>query len=120
MITTNQVKAIHILLRKYSIDDSVYRVWLEDIYNVSTSKDLNYIQADDLIHRMNYKFNEDYKRGYLKGIDKFIENEDNIEVFKKLVYLTENRNLTDLEKQMFNNLEHEKQLGIIDNLRDKI
>lgn len=48
-IDVNQIKRIHILINKLKLDDVVYRALLQGQYNVNSSKDLDFQQAQEFI-----------------------------------------------------------------------
>lgn len=64
MSTKNQLAVIHILKKDYQISDNDYEDILWHTFDVGSSKDLDEEEADKFIHILNYKYNEDYKRGY--------------------------------------------------------
>ena len=64
MSTKNQLAVIHILKKDYQISDNDYEDILWNTFNVGSSRDLDEEEANKFIHILNYKYNEDYKRGY--------------------------------------------------------
>jgi hypothetical protein len=49
-----QIKRIHVLASKLELPDSVYRKWLGERYNVTSSKQLTVDQAKDFIRGLEY------------------------------------------------------------------
>lgn len=120
LATKNQKAVIHILKNEYKISDDDYKKMLWDKYEVFSSVDLTEVQATEFIHELNINHNEDYKRGFMYALDKFISDvnlEDNFKTLTKLVYDSEP---TQLELKMFDNMNLEQKMIIIDSLKEKI
>lgn len=68
MSTKNQLAVIHILKKEYGLTDEEYENLMYDNFDVTSSRDLNENEAEAFIHKLNYKYNESYKRGYDNAI----------------------------------------------------
>ena len=89
-------------------------------FGVVSSKYLTEDKATEFIHELNINHNEDYKRGFMYALDKFISGvnlEDNFKTLTKLVYDSEP---TQLELKMFDNMNLEQKMIIIEELKSKV
>ena len=119
MATNNQLAVIHILKKDYNISDTMYLNMLNK-FGVVSSKYLDEDKASEFIHELNIINNEDYKRGFMYALNKFTSDvnlEDNFKILTKLVYDSEP---TQLELKMFDNMNLEQKMIILDDLKEKI
>ena len=119
MATNNQLAVIHILKKDYNISDTMYLNML-DKFGVVSSKYLNEDKATEFIHELNINYNEDYKRGFMYAVDKFVSDvslEDKFKTLTKIVYDSEP---TQLELKMFDNMNLEQKMIIIEELKNKV
>lgn len=75
----NNLAVIHILKKDYNLSDETYRSILDEEFNVISSADLDLEEQEKFIHILNFRFSENYKRGYTKAIKDFISNVSNLE-----------------------------------------
>lgn len=119
MATNNQLAVIHILKKDYNISDTIYLNMLNK-FGVVSSKYLDEDKASEFIHELNITHNEDYKRGFMYAVDKFTSDvnlEDKFKTLTKLVYDSEP---TQLELRMFDNMNLEQRMIIIEELKNKV
>lgn len=114
--TNNQKACIHILKAQYDLSDEQYKNIMYQNFGCTSSKDLFEEQAERFIHLLNYTFNEDYQRGYTKGMTDMIKSLPLIEQFERKILVKEDRQLTNTEKEMFNLLNPMQQKEFIDKL----
>ena len=106
MSTKEQKAVVHILKKEYNISNEEYYNALYDTFKVESSKDLSEEECTQFIHFLNYTYNKDYRLGFDNGLKMFYNFFGNdIEAnFKRAVNMTQKRNMTDLEKIMFDSL----------------
>lgn len=115
---TNEQKAIiHIIKNKYNISDDNYRELIFNNFNIFSSVDLTEEEADKFIHILNMEYVIDYRNGYNHAME-FLRyilelQPNNTEVFKKIIKKVRNRSANDLELELFNTLDTDKQLEFI-------
>lgn len=120
LATKNQKAVIHILKNEYKISDTDYKQMLYDKYEVFSSIDLTDVQAEEFIHELNMKYNEDYKRGFKVGVTKTLGNKDLDNQFEMLIKTIYDKEPTELEVKMFNSMDYLQQVNLIDELKDRI
>lgn len=106
MSTKEQKAVVHILKKEYNISNEEYYNALYDTFKVESSKDLSEEECTQFIHFLNYTYNKDYSLGFDNGLKMFYNFFGNdIEAnFERAVNMTQKRDITDLEKIMFNSL----------------
>lgn len=114
-MTTNQYKknlaVIHILKKDYNLSDETYRNILDEEFNAMSSADLDLDEQEKFIHILNFRYNEDYKRGYTKAMTNFMSNVSNLTVvFYQL------KEPTPFEVKMFEMLSVSQQKELIQEL----
>lgn len=114
MITDNQKKIIHILLKEYNIDEQVYRDDLFKRYEVFSCVDLTFEQADNFIHDLKMQNSLDYKAGFERALR--VYKIDNLKILEQKIREKYNRELTEFEKEMFSNFNFVAQKEFIENL----
>lgn len=112
--TNKQKQFIHILKNKFELNDVEYRNFLIDNFDgIDSSIGLSEQQADFAIHLLQYTYNEDYKRGFDKALEMFGSLED---LFIKKIETKFERRATELELEMFNNMDKEEQQEFINRI----
>lgn len=112
--TNKQKQIIHILKNKFELNDVEYRNFLINNFDgIDTSMGLSEQQADFAIHLLQYTYNEDYKRGFDKALEMFGSLED---LFIKKIETKYERRATELELEMFNNMDKEEQQEFINRI----
>ena len=106
MSTKEQKAVVYILKKKYNISNEEYYNALYDTFKVESSKDLSEEECTQFIHFLNYTYNKDYSLGFDNGLKMFYNFFGNdIEAnFERAVNMTQKRDITDLEKMMFDSL----------------
>lgn len=120
MITSKQIQIIHILKNKYELADNTYRNFMNKLYGVDTCKLLNECQAQDFIHQLNFKFNDDYRLGYNEGVkvaETFVSVED---MFSGLVQKLYGHAPTKTELAMFRMGNNDFKKSVIDELKKEL
>lgn len=115
MSTKEQKAVVHILKKEYNISNEEYYNALYDTFKVESSKDLSEEECTQFIHFLNYTYNKDYKLGFDNGLKMFYNFFGNdIEVnFERAVNMTQKRDITDLEKIMFDSLSDDDKQKLI-------
>lgn len=112
--TNKQKQFIHILKNKFELNDVEYRNFLINNFDgIDSSMSLSEEQADFVIHLLQYKYNEDYKRGFDKALEMFGSLED---LFIKKIETKFERRATDLEIDMFSKMDKQQQKELIENI----
>lgn len=112
--TKQQKQIIHILKAQYKLNDVEYRNFLIDNFNgIDTSMGLSEEQADFCIHLLNYTYNADYQRGFDKAVNMFGSLEN---LFISKIATKYERRATELELEMFNNMDKEEQQEFINRI----
>lgn len=106
MSTKEQKAVVHILKKKYNISNEEYYNALYDTFKVESSKYLSEEECTQFIHFLNYTYNKDYSLGFDNGLKMFYNFFGNdIEAnFERAVNMTQKRDITNLEKIMFDSL----------------
>lgn len=115
MSTKEQKAVVHILKKKYNISNEEYYNALYDTFKVESSKDLSEEECTQFIHFLNYTYNKDYSLGFDNGLKMFYNFfGNNIEAnFERAVNMTQKRDITDLEKIMFDSLSDDDKQKLI-------
>lgn len=106
MSTKEQKAVVHILKKEYNISNEEYYNALYDTFKVESSKDLSEEECTQFIHFLNYTYNKDYSLGFDNGLKMFYNffGNDIKANFERAVNMTQKRDITDLEKIMFDSL----------------
>lgn len=106
-MTTEQHKknlaVIHILKKQYDLSEDLYRSMLQEEFCATSSTELTLQEQEKFIHILNFRYNEDYKRGYNRALKQFVVSNNSVELFKQIA------NPTQLELKLFKMLENEDQ-----------
>lgn len=115
MSTKEQKAVVHILKKEYNISNEEYYNALYDTFKVESSKDLSEEECTQFIHFLNYTYNKDYRLGFDNGLKMFYNFfGNNIEAnFERAVNMTQKRDITNLEKVMFNSLSDDDKQKLI-------
>lgn len=115
MSTKEQKAVVHILKKEYNISNEEYYNALYDTFKVESSKDLSEEECTQFIHFLNYTYNKNYRLGFDNGLKMFYNFFGNdIEAnFERAVNITQKRDITDLEKRMFDSLSNEDKQKLI-------
>lgn len=115
MSTKEQKAVVHILKKEYNISNEEYYNALYDTFKVESSKDLSEEECTQFIHFLNYTYNKDYSLGFDNGLKMFYSFFGNdIEAnFERAVNMTQKRDITNLEKTMFNSLSDDDKQKLI-------
>lgn len=115
MSTKEQKAVVHILKKKYNISNEEYYNALYDTFKVESSKDLSEEECTQFIHFLNYTYNKDYSLGFDNGLKMFYNFfGNNIEAnFERAVNMTQKRDITDLEKMMFDSLSDDNKQKLV-------
>ena len=115
MSTKEQKAVVHILKKEYNISNEEYYNALYDTFKVESSKDLTDDECTQFIHFLNYTYNKNYRLGFDNGLKMFYNFFGNdIEAnFERAVNITQKRDITDLEKRMFDSLSNEDKQKLI-------
>lgn len=111
VLANNKQKAIvHILKNKYELSDEEYRGLLIDTFDgIDSTTGLDEEECDKFIHILNYKYNQDYKYGYDKGVREYISQLNLETQFKLAIQNKYGREVTELELQMFDKIGYDYQ-----------
>ena len=114
-MTTEQHKknlaVIHILKKQYDLSEDLYRSMLQEEFCATSSAELTLQEQEKFIHILNFRYNEDYKRGYTKAMANFMSNVSNLTVvFYQL------KDPTPFEVKMFKMLSVSQQKELIQEL----
>ena len=107
----NLLATVHILKKQYNLLDETYRSILDKEFNAMSSADLDLDEQEKFIHILNFRYNEDYKRGYTKAMTNFMSNVSNLTV---LFYQL--KEPTPFEVKMFEMLSVSQQKELIQEL----
>lgn len=122
--TKNQKAQIHILKNQFKLDDDTYRDLMFEHFKVFSSIDLTEDEAEKFIHILQMKYSISYKQGFKKAFELLTEVElspsSKVKQFKTLVHLTEKRQATNFEIEMFKKLDVEVQTNYINDLISKL
>ena len=121
MSTKEQKAVVHILKKEYNISNEEYYNALYDNFKVESSKDLSEEECTQFIHFLNYTYNKDYSLGFDNGLKMFYNFfGNNIEAnFERAVNMTQKRDITDLEKIMFDSLSDDNKQKLIKSMLTK-
>lgn len=117
-LCNNKQKAIvHIIKNKYGITDEEYRGLLIDNFDgIDTTVCLSEGECEKFIHILNYKYNQDYKNGYDRGVKQCMVNMNLEEKFRFVTKSKYNRDITELELRMFNSMYDTDKENVIESL----
>lgn len=117
-LCNNKQKAIvHIIKNKYGITDEEYRGLLIDNFDgIDTTMGLSETECEKFIHILNYKYNQEYKYGYDRGVKECMSQLDIETQFKIAIKNKYNREITELELQMFNSIDYIDKMNLIKSL----
>lgn len=116
MATKNQLAVIHILKKEYNISDNEYSDLLWNLFDECSSKNLDDDQAEKFIHSLNYKYNENYKRGYDKAISE-VCGKDLEEQFRFFYNKRYDKLPSTMELYLFNKLDDYQKTDTIKDLK---